>query len=113
MQLIDQRKGFVFPGETDSASITANSVNHHVRRFVSATGKSPYYGLPRWTPHDLRRTCATGVRRLGATRDEMDLVLGHRVGGVTGVYDRHEGESEKEQWLTAWGKYVQVLVSVA
>ncbi|WP_281184756.1 site-specific integrase [Trichlorobacter lovleyi] len=112
MQFVDQRKGFVFPGDTDIAPITANSVNHHVRRVVPATGKTPYYGLSRWTPHDLRRTCATGVRRLGATRDEMDLVLGHRVGGVTGVYDRHVGEPEKERWLTAWGEYIQRLVSV-
>lgn len=110
MRLIGDRQGFIFSGDIDSAPVSANSINHHVRRVVPATGKTPYYGLPRWTPHDLRRSAATGVRRLGATRDEMDLVLGHRVGGVTGVYDRHEGEAEKERWLTAWGEYIQQLI---
>lgn len=113
MQLIGDRQGYIFTGDTDIAPISANSVNHHVRREVLATGKTPYYGLPRWTPHDLRRTVATGVRRLGASRDEMDLILGHRVGGVTGVYDRHTGEAEKERWLTVWGDYIQELVSVS
>lgn len=113
MQLIGDRQGYIFTGDTDIAPISANSVNHHARREVLATGKTPYYGLPRWTPHDLRRTAATGVRRLGASRDEMDLILGHRVGGVTGVYDRHTGEAEKERWLTVWGDYIQELVSVS
>lgn len=111
MQLIGERKGFIFPGYTGNSSITANSVNHHVRRSVPATGKTPYYGLPRWTPHDLRRTCGTGIRRCGGSRDDMDLILGHVAGGVTGVYDRHTGEAEKQHWLTAWGEYIQQIVS--
>lgn len=112
LQLIGDRQGYIFPGDTDESPISPNSVNHHVRRVVPATGKTPYYGLPRWTPHDLRRTCSTGIRRCGGHRDDMDLILGHRVGGVTGVYDRYEGDAEKERWLTAWGEYIQRLVSV-
>jgi integrase len=111
MQLIGDRDGYIFTGDTDTAAISANSVNHHVRRSVPATGKIPYYGLPRWTPHDLRRTCGTGIRRCGGSRDDMDLILGHVAGGVTGVYDRHTGEAEKERWLTAWGEYIRQLVS--
>lgn len=111
MQLIGDRKGFVFPGDNDNSSISANSVNHHVRRSVQATGKTPYYGLPRWTPHDLRRTCGTGIRRCGGSRDDMDLILGHVAGGVTGVYDRHTGEDEKRRWLTAWGEFIQQIIA--
>jgi len=111
MKLIGDRKGFIFPGDSDNSSISANSVNHHVRRSVQATGKTPYYGLPRWTPHDLRRTCGTGIRRCGGSRDDMDLILGHVVGGVTGVYDRHTGEAEKERWLTVWGEYIQQITA--
>jgi integrase len=113
LQLIGDRQGYVFPGDKDDAPISANSVNHHVRRVVPGTGKTPYYGLPRWTPHDLRRTCSTGIRRCGGHRDDMDLVLGHVAGGVTGVYDRYEGDAEKEKWLTVWGEYIQRLVSEA
>jgi integrase len=111
MQLVGDRDGYIFPGDTDIAAISANSVNHHVRRSVQSTGKTPYYGLPRWTPHDLRRTCGTGIRRCGGSRDDMDLILGHVAGGVTGVYDRHTGEAEKERWLTAWAEYVQQIAA--
>jgi integrase len=107
MEIIGEHVGYIFPGDTNDAPIHGNSVNYHVRRNVEATGKTPYYGIPRWTPHDLRRTCATGVRRLGATRDEMDLILGHKVAGVTGVYDRYSGDQEKIKWLTAWGEYLR------
>lgn len=110
LQLIGDREGYVFPGDTDDSPVSPNSVNHHVRRVVLSTGKTAYYGLERWTPHDLRRTCGTGVRRCGGSRDDMDIILGHRVGGVTGVYDRYEGDAEKERWLTAWGEYIQKLV---
>lgn len=110
LQLIGDRQGYIFPGDTIEYPVSPNSINHHVRRVVPATGKTPYYGLPRWTPHDLRRTCSTGIRRCGGHRDDMDLVLGHVAGGVTGVYDRYEGDAEKERWLTAWGEYIQQLI---
>lgn len=110
MQIIGDHKGYIFPGDTIEKPITANAVNYHVRREVDSTGKKPYYGLERWTPHDLRRTCGTGVRRLGATRDTMDLILGHTTGGVTGVYDQYEGDAEKQRWLTAWGEFLAELV---
>lgn len=113
LQLIGDRQGYIFPGDTGDAPVSPNSINHHVRRVVPATGKTAYYGLQRWTPHDLRRTCGTGIRRCGGKRDDMNLILGHVVGGVTGVYDRYEGDAEKERWLTAWGEYIQRLVSGA
>ena len=113
LNLIGSRAEYIFPGDTESASISANSVNHHVRRVVTATGKASYYGLLRWTPHDLRRTCGTGVRRCGGSRDTMDLILGHKTGGVTGVYDRYEGDAEKQKWLTEWAEYLHKLLTKA
>ena len=111
MQLIGDRDGYIFPGDVDTTAISANSVNYYVRRFVPTTDKTPYYGLPRWPPHDLRRTCGTGIRRCGGSRDDMDLVLGHVAGGVTEVYDRHTGEAKKQRWLTAWGEYIRQITS--
>ncbi len=109
MQLIGDRTGYIFPN--DDSPISANSVNQHVRRTVPSTGKLPYYKLPRWTPHDLRRTCGTGIRRCGGSRDNMDLILGHVTKGVTGVYDLYAGDLEKEIWLTIWGEYIELLLT--
>jgi integrase len=110
MEIIGSNDDVIFPGDLDDKPITANSVNHHVRRTVESTGKTPYFGLPRWTPHDLRRTCGTNIRRLGGTTKDMDLILGHTAGGVTGIYDRYEGEDEKVKWMLAWSEYISQLI---
>lgn len=110
IEIIGSNGDVIFPGDLDDKPITANSVNHHVRRAVESTGKMPYFGLPRWTPHDLRRTCGTNIRRLGGTTKDMDLILGHTAGGVTGIYDRYEGEDEKVKWMLAWSEYISQLI---
>ncbi len=62
-----------------------------------------------WTPHDLRRTAATGLARLGVSRSTIALVLGHAMregGAVTGVYDRFDRMPERAAALEAWGAHV-------
>lgn len=56
-----------------------------------------------WTLHDLRRTAATGMASLGASRFVVGRVLGHADAGVTGTYDRWEYLNEKRAALDAWG----------
>jgi Phage integrase family/Arm DNA-binding domain len=51
--------------------------------------------LPRWTTHDLRRTARSLLSRAGVTPDHAERCLGHTIGGVRGVYDRHAFEQEK------------------
>ena len=65
------------------------------------------------TPHDLRRTFATGLARIGAPRLLISLALNHVIQGVTSVYDRHGYEKELRQWFDAWGLYVVSLVKPA
>ena len=62
-----------------------------------------------WTLHDLRRTCATGLARLGFPVHVTEAVLNHRSGtraGIVGVYQRHDYMPEKRAALEAWGRYV-------
>lgn len=67
--------------------------------------------LEPWTIHDLRRTVATGLGRLGISRLVIARVLNHADRTVTGIYDRHEYLAEKRHALEAWGQYVQALMS--
>jgi integrase len=53
--------------------------------------------LPRWTTHDLRRSARSLMSRAGVDPDHAERALGHVIGGVRGVYDRHEFEDEKRQ----------------
>ena len=65
-----------------------------------------------WTWHDLRRTCRTGLSRLGIREDIAERVIGHSVGGRLGAtYNFYEFAGEKRQALEAWATHVQGLQS--
>lgn len=61
--------------------------------------------------HDLRRTCATGMARLGVSREVIAKVLNHVDRSVTGVYERHGYEAEKRRALEKWADHVLRLVN--
>jgi integrase len=69
--------------------------------------------IPNWTFHDLRRTAASGMARLGIPVNVIESVLGHRGGAVSGVaavYNRHSYLPEKRRALEAWAGHVMQLV---
>ena len=53
-------------------------------------------GVTGWTLHDLRRTARSLMSRAGISSDHAERCLGHVIGGVRGVYDRHEFHAEKK-----------------
>jgi integrase len=63
-----------------------------------------------WTIHDLRRTAATGMGRLGVSRFIIGRVLNHADSSVTGIYDRHEYVEEKRKALNAWAQHLQTII---
>src|SRR6516225_5403335 len=52
-------------------------------------------GVTGWTFHDLRRTARTLLSRARVNPDHAERCLGHVIGGVRGIYDRHEFHAEK------------------
>ena len=69
--------------------------------------------IPRWTFHDLRRTAATGMARLGIPVRVTEAVLNHvsgTGGGIVAVYQRHDYAEEKRRALDAWARLVADLV---
>src|SRR6516164_2743640 len=54
-------------------------------------------GVRDYTLHDLRRTARSLMSRAGVPTDHAERCLGHVIGGVRGVYDRHEYHREKQQ----------------
>jgi len=66
-----------------------------------------------WRLHDLRRTCVSGMARLGVAPHVADKVLNHQTGtisGVAAVYQRHEFLAERKDALERWGSHVALLV---
>jgi integrase len=73
-------------------------------------------GVTGWRLHDLRRTCVSGMARLGIAPHVADKILNHQAGtisGVAAVYQRHEFLSERRQALDAWGAHVGAILSEA
>ena len=70
-------------------------------------------GIAPWTVHDLRRTAASGMAKLGVSLVVIEKVLNHVSGslaGIVGVYQRHEFADEKRAALAAWADHVERLV---
>ena len=51
------------------------------------------------------------MSRAGVSSDHAERVLGHAIGGVEGVYDRHSYEDEKAAALTKLAHLVQTIVN--
>jgi integrase len=70
-------------------------------------------GMPHWTFHDVRRSVASGLARLGTPVNVIESVLAHRGGAVSGVaavYNRHSYLPEKRRALEAWAGHIMQLV---
>jgi integrase len=66
-------------------------------------------GVSGWWLHDLRRTLATGLQRLGVRLEVTEAVLNHLSGsraGVVGIYQRHDWAEEKRSALDAWSAHL-------
>jgi hypothetical protein len=68
--------------------------------------------VPPWRLHDLRRTAASGMARMGIPVHVIEAVLNHRSGAISGVaaiYNRHSYLPEKRHALEAWASHVMGL----
>lgn len=80
------------------------------REEAMARGESPdNVQIKPWRIHDLRRTAASGMARLGQPVHVIEAVLNHSTGAISGVaavYNRHSYLPEKRRALEAWGQFV-------
>lgn len=70
--------------------------------------------LARWTYHDLRRSAASGMARLGIQLPVIEKVLNHTSGsfaGIVAVYQRHSFADEKRHALDAWAAHIERIVA--
>jgi integrase len=70
-------------------------------------------GVTNWRLHDLRRTCVSGMARLGIPPHVADKILNHQSGtisGVAAVYQRHDFLGERKGALELWGAHIGQLL---
>jgi hypothetical protein len=93
--------GAVFVFSTDGGATALCGYSKLKGYFDKATGPMPNWGL-----HDLRRTSRSLMSRAGVQSDHAERVLGHVIGGVRGVYDRHDFLEEKRDALAALARQI-------
>jgi integrase len=103
------RGEFVFPSNSADGYATAQAIATAMRR------NREMFGFKREaTPHDLRRTLASGLGELGFPRLIQDKVLNHVSadrGTISGVYDRYSYQREKRAALEAWASHLLALIT--
>lgn len=93
----------VFVFETRPGSAPAvNALDRAVRRHTTALGNLDVATWGTWTPHDLRRTCRTGLAACAVSESVAEMVIGHTKKGIIAVYDLHRYDAEKRAALDAW-----------
>ena len=92
---------------------TANGHKHITAWWLAKEKLDAIVKIEPWRVHDLRRTCATGLQKLGVGLQVIETVLGHVGGsrsGVVGTYQRHSFQPEARAALEAWGAHVIGLI---
>ena len=107
LKRVDKEEPFVFSVLGTKPFQEFSKGKGRLDQLSSATG---------WRLHDLRRTCVSGMARLGIAPHVADKILNHQAGtisGVAAVYQRHEFLSERRRALDVWGAHVGAILSEA
>ena len=102
-----RRAGFVFSFDGAKPFNVFSRAKRHLDQISGVTG---------WRLHDLRRTCVSGMARLGVAPHVADKILNHQAGtisGVAAVYQRHEFLSERKEALDRWDSHVSQILDGA
>src|SRR5262249_52635501 len=67
-------------------------------------------GVRNWRLHDLRRTARSLLSRASVNPDIAERCLGHAIGGVRGVYDRHQYIEEMRHALERLASLIETIV---
>jgi integrase len=113
---VNGRAGYVFTINGASALQGYHKGRNHIAKRmaeIASEERGETVEIPHWTFHDLRRTAATGMARLGIPVRVTEAVLNHvsgTAGGIVSVYQRHDYADEKRDALNAWARFVGDLV---
>lgn len=64
------------------------------------------WGMPHFTPHDLRRTASTILNEKGYNRDWIEVALNHAPQGIRAVYNRALYGEDRRRMLQEWADWL-------
>ncbi|CAI2406703.1 Prophage CP4-57 integrase [Serratia liquefaciens] len=81
----------LFPGNLMTEALTITAANRYIKRIREGLD------LGYWRAHDFRRTLVTRLSEEGVAPHITERMLGHELGGVMAVYNKHDWiEGQKE-----------------
>lgn len=107
-ELVRDTEGHVFAGPC--GPVDAKALMQLLEKEIAYPDKDKYYGLTRWTPHDLRRTARTQMSAINIPTRHAERVLNHSLPGIQKTYDLYRYDPQKKAALTKWAAYLEELL---
>jgi integrase len=105
---------FMFTSDGKSHSAGWSKVKARLDARMAELARSEGTSVAPFVIHDVRRTVATGLQRLGVRLEVTESVLNHQSGsraGIVATYQRYAYDKEKREALALWSDYVAKIVS--
>lgn len=108
------KQGLVFTTNNKTAASGISKAKLRLDAAATEIAKEVGDKVSEWRLHDLRRTVATGLQKLGVRMEVTEAVLNHISGskaGIVGIYQRHDWAEEKRAALGLWARHVATLIA--
>lgn len=88
-RLLAMKNPAMFPGQELDKAIDRSSCNLYMKKLRSQID------IPEWRTHDFRRSLVTNLSGEGIMPHVTEKMLGHELGGVMAVYNKHDWLEEQ------------------
>ncbi len=129
LEIIGDRKGAKFISATTNKTITRHQLSQAIHRKFAPLPKDVdkikhiptnpesrtrprRWNFEKFTPHDLRRTCATHLVDLGFPQLLVGHILNHTDQSVTAIYNQYSYDKEKQQAMEIWTEKIIKIVGL-
>lgn len=90
-RLLNNGNYILFPGQELDKAIDRSSANLYMKKLRDKID------IPEWRTHDFRRSLVTNLSGEGVMPHVTEKMLGHELGGVMAVYNKHDWLPEQKE----------------
>lgn len=89
---------------SSDANLQKPITTHSIARAVSRIRAK--LKIAHFVPHDFRRTIATRLAEQGVAPHVTEKMLGHKLGGIMAIYNRHDWIDEQREAYELWQRHL-------
>lgn len=97
---------YILPSRYDSDAPMSNATLNRVLTLTYRLAQKEGESLPKFGPHDLRRTASTLLHEAGYNTDWIEKCLAHEQKGVRAVYNKAEYREQRSEMLQDWANMI-------